>query len=479
MSEPIPTLKVPAEAAEDPSLVLASGKPKNDERLPRAFSLRFSTRGISFAVNAIVFAQFTFYATDALGLPAGLVGTLFLAAKVVDALTYFVAGFVIDRTNTRFGKGRPFELFIVPLWIFTVIAFSTPHMSTFWQAAYLFVSFFLIQGVCTSLLASGEAVYLRRAVDGEVHIAKVISRQGVVLVLAGAVASILLPQLMATWGTEPGGWTRIALVYGIPMILVGLIRFLTIKERPEAKVADAAAAKVSIKDAVAALRKNKFVFILGALILTANVVMGIGSIVGPYFFKYILGNLGLLSFAGLGALLIPVAYLFFPLAVRKIGAMNFVRVGLVVAAVGFAMVCLFPQVPAVVIVGNLIGSFMTVITLLINFFTVETMAYGEWKSGRRVDGLTTSLTHFMSQFGSGLASGIVGLVMGAVGYNGLAAQQSSEVNVAIIAMAGVIPLVLTLGMLALTYLYRLDRHIGHIRQDLEAGIYADSSELKL
>lgn len=452
---------------------------KEQARLPRGFSLRFSTRGISLAVDVIVMMQITFYATDIVGLPAALVGGIFLAAKIFDGVTDLVVGVIIDRTKSRWGKARPYELFIVPAWLLTIAIFSTPEMDVVWQAVYLFVLYALIQSVCHTFLNGSESLFLKRSLKGEVRYAKVLARQGVFIIIVAAVASIILPQLMATWGTQPGGWTMIALAYGIPMMILGLVRFFTIKEMPEDEVDVITEKRVGVKDAVAALLRNKYVFVLAGLVLLANIITNMNTIVGAYYFKYIFGDLGLLSLVGLGGLIVPLAFLMFPIAVRTIGAANFLRVGLVLSMVGFTLVALFPTSIAAVVVGQILASFAAVVTLLIGFFIIQTMVYGEWKTGVRIDAVTNSVTNFTSKLGSGIASFGVGALLGFVGYNGLAEVQTPEAEGMIISLYSVIPLALAAAMFVLSFFYKVDRHTGKLNADLAAGIHADTSDLKL
>jgi GPH family glycoside/pentoside/hexuronide:cation symporter len=459
---------------EDPQTALP-----RDTKLPPFFSLRFATRGFALAVNVVVLLQLTFYATDILGLPAALVGGLFLAAKLFDGATDLVAGFFIDRTNTRWGKARPYELFLIPLWLLTIAIFSTPDMGTFWQAAYLFVLFSLINSVCATFLNASEAVYLKRAIRGDVKYAKVLSRQGVFIILIAAIASIMLPQLMATWGTQPGGWTLIAAVYGIPLMLIGLVRFFTIKELPEDETDHVTEERLGVAGTLRALFANRYVFILATIVLLANVVISTNAVVGAYFFKYILGDLALLSLVSLAGIVVPLAYLLFPLAVRTIGALNFVRIGLGVAILGYSMVLIAPNSLPMVVFGQLLGSFTTVITMLAGYFIIQAMAYGEWKSGKRIDAVTNSISGFASKLGQGIAAAGVGLIMGAVGYNGLADTQTAVAESAIVTLYSLMPLIITAVMFALTYLYKVDKHIGAIQADLSVGVHADTSTIKI
>ena len=92
----------------------------------RWYPFAWSTRGFALGVNSLLLMQVTFYATEYAGLSAGLVGTLLLISKLFDGLTDLVAGFIIDKPNTRWGKARPYELFLIPTWILTVMLFSTP-----------------------------------------------------------------------------------------------------------------------------------------------------------------------------------------------------------------------------------------------------------------------------------------------------------------------------------------------------------------
>jgi GPH family glycoside/pentoside/hexuronide:cation symporter len=165
--------------------------------------------------------------------------------------------------------------------------------------------------------------------------------------------------------------------------------------------------------------------------------------------------------------------------VRKIGAMNFVRIGLVVAAIGYGLAALFPRSLGLVVAGQVLGSLTTIVTMLVGYFAIQCMAYGEWRTGVRSDAVTTTVVSLSSQVGQGVASGLIGLVMGAAGFNGMAATQTPQAESGIIGLYSLMPLVLSLIMLALTFLYRLDAKSDAVKADLAAGIHADTSDLKL
>src|SRR4030065_667423 len=68
--------------------------------------------------------------TDVFGLPAAAVGTMFLVTRIFDAVNDPFMGTIADRTNTRWGKFRPYILFMsIPFCIMGVLAFTTPDFS--------------------------------------------------------------------------------------------------------------------------------------------------------------------------------------------------------------------------------------------------------------------------------------------------------------------------------------------------------------
>ena len=65
---------------------------KTKTKSNRWYPLAWSTRGFALGVNSLLLMQATFYATQSLGLSAGLVGTLFLVSKIFDGVTDLIAG---------------------------------------------------------------------------------------------------------------------------------------------------------------------------------------------------------------------------------------------------------------------------------------------------------------------------------------------------------------------------------------------------
>lgn len=86
-----------------------------------------------------------FFYTDIFGIPAAVVGTMFLVTRIGDAAFDPLVGILADRTNTRWGKFRPYLLWMaLPVGIIVVLTFTTPDISTSGKIIYAYVTFSLM-----------------------------------------------------------------------------------------------------------------------------------------------------------------------------------------------------------------------------------------------------------------------------------------------------------------------------------------------
>lgn len=79
-----------------------------------------------------------------------------------------------------------------------------------------------------------------------------------------------------------------------------------------------------------------------------------------------------------------------------------------------------------------------------------------------------SVNSFCAKLGSGIASALVGLIMGLAGYDGSLAVQSASANTSIIALFNYVPMILMIVLLLLAIAYKLDKELPQIKADLEA-----------
>ncbi|WP_321433831.1 MFS transporter [Trichococcus flocculiformis] len=434
------------------------------KKMPLWYTPAWASRSISVAISVILMMQVTYYSTEVLGLGSGVVGVILLVSKLFDGITDLLVGFAIDRTDTKLGKARPYELFIIPLWILIILLFSTPNFGETGKIIYVFIMYTLIFSVCSTFLMASETVYLGRAVQDGTTRGKLLSISGVLTMLFSAAVSIMLPSLMATLGTQPGGWTKISLILGIPMMLMGMIRFVTIKEKRTIDT-ETKEEKISIKKGISILKQNKYIFILSLIILGANLVQNIVSVAGTYYFTYVIGNLSLLGIVGLVGLAAPFVLLLFPAAIRTIGAVGFVRIGLILATIANVLRFIFPtNLPVVYSTVMISGIGASTITMMNSYFILQCIDYGEQKTGIRVEGLPTSVTNFAAKIGQGIAAVSVGFVMALGGYIGSQAEQSASAIFSIRSLYSLIPAAICMLMLIALHFYDIEKKMESFTQ---------------
>lgn len=138
-----------------------------NEVLPKWMKWVWTGRGIGYSLNVVLILQLTYYCTDILGMSAALVGTLLLASKVFDGVTDLIAGTIIDRTHSRWGKARPYDIFLPLMWIGTVLLFSVPNFGIIGKSIYIFIMYALVNSVCNTFLMAADPIFLGRTIRKE------------------------------------------------------------------------------------------------------------------------------------------------------------------------------------------------------------------------------------------------------------------------------------------------------------------------
>ena len=431
----------------------------------KAYPWAWCARGVALAVNTILLMQITYFGTDFVGLSPALIGTLLLVSKFSDGFTDLFAGFIIDKTKSKLGKARPYELFLIPVWLFTVLLFSVPNFGTTGKAIYIFCLYTLINSVCVTFLSACETPFLARSTKDEGLRAKALTVSGIMSMIVPALVSMVLPSMITGWGSQPGGWTKIALVLGVPFCIIGLMRFLFIKETNDVEEKHE---NISIKTMLDSIRQNKYVFIVAGMMFACNMINGILSATNNYFFQYVVGDLNKLTFVSMLGLLTPFFLVIFPFALKKIGGMRFIQIGLVLAIVGNVIKYVSGANMTGIMIGAFLASGTTFVMMIGSIFMIQCMDYGEWKSGTRVEGGLSAVSGFAQKVGTGIASGLVGMVMGAAGYDGTAAVQSASAIMSIKFCWIIIPIILMVIMLVLSFFYDLEKKMPQIQADLSS-----------
>lgn len=441
-------------------------KTRDPYRLTTGKMLGWSGRAVSLAANVTVLGYITYYCTNMLGMDAILVGTLLMASKIFDGVTDLVAGVIIDRTNTKWGKARPYEFSIFGVWVATILMFSCPELGNVGKCIWIFVTYTFVNSIFATLLNASEAVYLVRAFKYDDDRNKLVSINGLLVTLFCTVVSIVFPILMGTLGTTRGGWTTMLLITGIPLALLGFSRFLVVKEinndivMPEEKL--------QFREFLPAL-KNKYVWLLVADTLLVFLIQNANTAVGTYYFDYVVGNVEAMSTVGMLGLISPFALLIMPKLLQKITVSQLFRYSFIIGAIGGFMRQFAGANMVLIMISSILITFALLPPSYFNLILITyIMDYHEWKTGNRVEGVIASINSFSSKLAGGLASGGVGLIMGLAGFDGTAEVITSSARASIVALYGWVPGALFVVLFFIMRFFDLEKKLPKIREELAA-----------
>ena len=428
----------------------------------------WQSSAVSVSISTLVLMFVTIYCTDTLGLEPVLVGTLFMVSKFVDGVTDVVAGFIIDRTQTRWGKGRPYEIFMVFLWLSTWLLFSCPvGFSTVAKCVWIFFMYVFMNAVCTTFLNGNNVVYMVRAFKSKEQQVKLTAYGSFFTMGAGLAFNIIFPMAMARIATSAAGWSRLIGMMAVPLTLLGLIRMLTIKEQYHSEEMTGTE-KLRLSDIMALARINKPMMLVSAARFLQNAVAGMG--VGVYYWTYIIGNVSLMGVTAIATVLgLPLAFLM-PSMRRKMGMKKMVIYGFAFSALGYLLIFFAGGNMILVIVAGLITSIGVVpFTMMFNIFIVDCADYNEFKGIPRMEGTMGSLTGLAGKIGSAFGGFILGILMSLSGYDGTAAVQTDAALLMIRMLASIVPLIIFAVIILLLRKYSLDEEMQAVRNAAKEG----------
>ncbi|WP_100400843.1 MFS transporter [Bacillus sp. FJAT-44742] len=418
-----------------------------------------------FAVWSFMGSFLTYYYTDVAGISAAVVGTLMLVARLFDGITDIGMGSVVDRTKTKYGKARPWILWLsVPLGICTVLLFSVPDTSAGAQIFYAYVTYFLFVLIYTAVSISYKT--LLGIMTQHQHSRSMANIYAAIFILSGNLLVVTLSQPLAA----AIGWTSLAVIYGVVTVIFMYITFFAVKERAAVAAHQTEIKKVPLKDGLAALLKNKYWFIITAYCVTFYAAIGLTQGAAMYYAQYVIGNVNLFPVIGLASAVPMLLGVFFigPF-VKKYGKRNVAIVGAMVFIAGQLIKFIDPSSLVVFLTGHVLVGFGIMPSIALVFAMInDTIEYGELKSGLRTEGLVNSGASFGIKVGTGVGLALIGWLLGYGGYIGGAPDQSAVALQMILALNLHIPLALGVILVILLWLFKVDKEYPAILAELQA-----------
>ena len=442
---------------------MARNKQVNPNKIGFGKFMAWNSRGASLAVQVVLISYVQIYSTNALGLNAAIVGTLLLVSKLIDGVTDMVAGYLVDRTNTKLGRGRPYELAIIGVWLSTWLMFSAPaSISTVAKYVWVVVFYVLAQAIFATLLNANQNVYMVRAFHNDQKYVTITSIGGLVVTFCVIVFNVVFPTLEAPIINSGAGWSRLVLYISILMGVIGILRFIFVKEEV---ALDADTEKISPKDIVSLLRNNKNVYVLAFMMIVVNLIGSMG--VSTYYYLYIVGDVSVMGLMSLFSVVSMLSMAVYPALLKKMSPKQLVIIGCVCAVIG-GLINFFAYDNLVLLaIGSVIGGIgLLPINYMTGLFVIECADYNEWKNRPRMEGTLSSVVSLAGKVGSALGSFILGVMLSAAHFDGMAATQPDSALLMIRILFGLATSVFYGSIIFVMRFYRLDKLKGQISADL-------------
>lgn len=425
-------------------------------------------------IMANLVGQLTYFYTDKVGLAAGMVATMLLIAKIVDAFSDLIMGKIMDMGNSPKGKCRPWFLrMAIPAAVIIIMIFTVPKSApSGLQMVYVLITNILMSAVVYTAVAIPYGAIMAVRTESVEERGKMGIVRTVFGYIIGMVIAILLIPITNILGGTQSAWIKVAVVFAIISAISLFILYKTSRETAVETVAaqpvEEEEEKLPFTQEIAILFKNKYWVIMLLVNLFVNISYGLSTGGGTYFAKYILGNDNLVALLGaVGLIPTFVGFIIVGPMTKKLGMAKTCKVSALIGAAAMLIRAFTPYSLTTTLACGLFSSFATIPMMCLTGPMVNNcVEYNEWKTGKRLVGMTNSASSFGSKVGSGIGGSLIGWLLALAGYNAAAATQPGSVNVAIFAFAIYIPLALFVIMAILFHKYDLEKHYGQIVTEL-------------
>jgi GPH family glycoside/pentoside/hexuronide:cation symporter len=372
-----------------------------------------------------------YFYTDVAGLPAAAIGTMFLVTRIWDAVNDPLMGMIADRTQTRWGKFRPYLLwFAIPFGVMGVLTFTAPGLSAPGKLIYAYATYTVMLMIYTAINVPYSAL-MGVISPNSLERTEISSYRFVAAFVGGFIVQAATMSLVKYLGhgNEAAGWQRAMGCLSALAVVLFILTFASTKERvypPKGQKSD------FFQDLRDLFGNRPWVLVAIATVFQlVYIVMRNSSI--PYFFKYyiqnqqyiVLGKPISLSFETLTS-----SFLLSGTIVTIIGAIltkwfakvfdkkNAYAGFLILSGVCCALFRLLEPHQLPLVYGlNLVLSFcLGPVSVLQWAMYTDTADYSEWKNRRRATGLVMSASLFALKLGLTLGGALVGWILAHYGF---------------------------------------------------------------
>ena len=413
----------------------------------------------------------TYFYTNVMGLNIAKVASIMLISRLFDGGSDLIAGIIIDRTHSKYGKARPWLLrMALPHFVGLIAMFAVPPNATeavqliFIFIAYNFANTFVntLAGLALSSLNS----LMTRDPDERSQLNAL--RQFGAPVMELAITALTIPAANMLGGNQRAYLIVVGVISGIATMCYLLCFLWTRETDPEERGASEDA--IPTGKAFVAVLKNKYWYMVLTVWVMATFYLTISGANLNYYCQYIMDNINYMSVLNTAEKLstILMTAVAVPFMIPRLGKRNMMLLGACVVAFGHLVTLIAPaSLPVATVAAVLRGTGIAPCFAVLFAMIADCVEYGHWKFALRTEGVIFCAATVGQKFGQGIASAILGGLLNSVGYDGTLAVQNAQATSMISGIYFATP-VICFGIVAIIMLfYKLDKEMPQIMTDLE------------
>ncbi|KDN28945.1 melibiose:sodium symporter [Vibrio fortis] len=421
---------------------------------------------------APIYIFLMFYFTDVAGLSAAFVGTIFLAARIIDAVTDPMMGVIVDNTRSKFGKFRPWIVIGTMLNAIVLVGLFSTHM---FEGTTLYIyaaAAYILWGLTYTIMDIPYWSMIPALSSERQEREKLVVWPRLFASLAWFITGTYGLHIVGELGNgnQGDGFFNVAMLIAVLFVMSAFLIARNVKEKAAPENAKPAE-KFSFKDVLTIIGKNDQLKALIGTVLSfqiANLLVGGFAI---YYFSYALGN----------AELFPV-YMAVAGAAEVAGVFLFPRIAAFLPRkLLWPIACGFPVLSCVLLLlmgfiapanalmigmaGAAIKFGVGIANALQTVMLADVVDYGEHKTGRRSESVIFSVQTMLVKFAGAAGGFIVGVGLSVVGYVPNVEQSASTIMGLEFMMIGLPAIMMTISGLIYQRYYRL--HEGFNKDEAE------------
>ncbi len=449
-------------------------------KLPRLTKIFYGTGDWGMATfNTLRQIFYAIFLTDVVGLDPRLASFAALIGVIWDAINDPLVGVLSDKVRSKWGRRRPFLLiFAIPYGLaFLILWWTPPWQSQVLLMLHMMIAYALSDTLQTLIIVPYHSLTPELTSDYDERTSLAGYRMFfnfLASIITAVAAPMIVDATMQGGGTQQQGWLLVSAIFGASAIIPYFLIFFSVRERPADTITvESGTFRGTLKTAWSNIPFRYAT----ALYMLNWVTFDLVGVVLPYFLVYWISRGDLLAIVpGFGlpiesvvlGLMLITAIFVLPLwtwLARRLGKRMAYIIAIAFWAFLMVLIIFIPPMnyTLVVVMSVLIGISVSAAHVLPDAIFPDVIDWDELRTGQRHEGVYYGAKNFIRKLATAFAIFLTLQVLGWVGYQSPPAgatqfTQSASVLWAIRILTGPVCVVLLLGVIAITWLYPLDRH---------------------